>query len=205
MSEALKEEVDRLFNTKERIYCHPEDLNNNSEFESSSESEDESQPYVHSDSEEDTSHNMVSRAAAYTIPTTQFDANTGPKGVISDAQSFERAKKRSFRRTLLGVTGFDNQPSSRPAREDTKLLRERRATEGSVSEEDEEQFMRRWREARMQELQQRARSKTGPSKKMYGSVELVDAVGYLDAIEKVPPDTVVVVCIYDPEVRLPWI
>ena len=30
----------------------------------------------------------------------------------------------------------------------------------------------------------------------------VDAVGYLDAIEKVAQDTVVVVCIYDEEVRI---
>jgi hypothetical protein len=30
----------------------------------------------------------------------------------------------------------------------------------------------------------------------------VDAVGYLDAIEKVPSDQVVVVCIYDPEVSI---
>lgn len=204
MSSAAQEEVDRLFNQKERFSCHPEDRNN-SDDESSSQSDDESQNYVHSESETESSHNMVSRAAAYTIPTTQFDANTGPKGVIADAQSFERARKRSFRRTLLSVTGFDNfQPSNKPVKEETKLLRERHSTEGSAtSEEDEEQFMRKWRETRMQELQQRARSKTAPSRRMYGTVETVDAVRYLDAIEKAPVDTVVVVCIYDPEVWSP--
>ncbi|KAL1998747.1 hypothetical protein VTN02DRAFT_5640 [Thermoascus thermophilus] len=201
MSSAAQEEVDRLFNQKERFSCHPEDRNN-SDDESSSQSDDESQNYyVHSESETESSHNMASRAAAYTIPTTQFDANTGPKGVITDAQSFERARKLSFRRTLLSVAGFDNfQSSNKSGKEETKLLRGRRPTQGSAtSEEDEEQFMRKWRETRMQELQQRARSKTGPSRRMYGTVETVDAVRYLDAIEKAPADTVVVVCIYDPE------
>jgi hypothetical protein len=35
-----------------------------------------------------------------------------------------------------------------------------------------------------------------PKGRRFGSVETVDAVGYLDAIEKVTSDTVVVVCIY---------
>ena len=39
-----------------------------------------------------------------------------------------------------------------------------------------------------------------PSKRSYGRVEPVDANGYLDAIEKVSKDTVVVVVVYSDRV-----
>lgn len=51
----------------------------------------------------------------------------------------------------------------------------------------------------MQELQEGKR-RVSPNKKTYGRVDVVDANGYLDAVERVTSDTVVVVCIYDPEV-----
>lgn len=63
--------------------------------------------------------------------------------------------------------------------------------------------MARWRESRMQELQASATGtgrKASPRRRVWGRVDDVDAGGYLDAIEKVAPGTVVVVCIYDPEV-----
>lgn len=63
--------------------------------------------------------------------------------------------------------------------------------------------MRKWRASRMQELQTQnngAGRRVSPRRRIYGHVEDVDAGGYLDAIEKVPANTVVVVCIYDPEV-----
>lgn len=41
-----------------------------------------------------------------------------------------------------------------------------------------------------------------PSKRNYGRVEPVDAVGYLDAIEKVSKDTVVVVIVYSDSVSI---
>ena len=42
-----------------------------------------------------------------------------------------------------------------------------------------------------------------PSKRKYGGLTAVDAVGYLDAIEKVHADTIVVVLIYDDQVGTP--
>ena len=42
--------------------------------------------------------------------------------------------------------------------------------------------------------------KQSPSKRSYGRVEPVDANGYLDAIEKVSKDTVVVVVVYSDRV-----
>ncbi len=39
-----------------------------------------------------------------------------------------------------------------------------------------------------------------PSQRKYGNLVAVDPAGYLDAVEKVPADTTVVVFIYDDEV-----
>lgn len=81
------------------------------------------------------------------------------------------------------------------------------AKSASESSEDEDEFMRSWREKRLQELQTQGRDvrnrRLSPSKRSWGSVVTVDPIGYLDAIEKVPDDTVVVVLIHDEEVRLP--
>ena len=63
--------------------------------------------------------------------------------------------------------------------------------------------MRKWRESRMQKLQSQNMRRSSPRRRVYGTVDAVDAAGYLDAIEKVTSDTVVVVCVYDPEVIHP--
>lgn len=60
--------------------------------------------------------------------------------------------------------------------------------------------MRKWRESRMHQLQSQNVRRSSPRRKRFGGVDTVDAAGYLDAIEKVATDTVVVVCIYDPDV-----
>lgn len=135
------------------------------------------------------------------MPSTQFDANTGPKGVIADARSFEIAKKRSFRQTIYAFAngesppffsrkvGWDRQKSESPAPD--------------VSDDDDE-FMKTWRAKRFEQLssinQETRTRRQSPSQRRYGSLMTVDPAGYLDAIEKVPLDTVVVVLIYDDEV-----
>lgn len=171
---------------------------------------------------------MPSRTAAatstsnYHIPNTVYDANTGPKGVIADAQAFERARKTSFRKTLLSAAGFSSHngaaavPQYAPSQGGGRPLRDgnnnnnnnisHNKNNGSASEDDEEDFMHKWRVSRMQELQTHQTGNQGrrvsPRRRVFGYVEDVDAGGYLDAIEKVPADVVVVVCIYDPEVGL---
>lgn len=206
MSDLAQEELDRYLNNNEKITGHPEDQNN-SDNESSTHSSDGDgkkakghDDYHHSDSSDnDTAPpKMVARSTAYKVPSTVFEANTGPKGVIADAQSYERARKRSFRRTLMSMAGFD------PSRLNKEQTSPNLSLSGASSpEDDDEAFMRTWREARAQELMQRSKRRNSPSKRVYGTVETVDANGYLDAIERVPLDTVVVVCIYDPEVG--WI
>ncbi|GFF29221.1 phosducin-like protein [Aspergillus udagawae] len=190
-------------NNQEKFSTHPEDRDNSDrDSEPASDNDTNHDDHAHfSDSENFDDTAMGSRTTTYQVPRTKFDANTGPKGVIADAQAFERARKRSFRRTLLSATGMDythHRSNSKSVTDDVNLLQNSSPPDGSASE-DEEQFMRKWRESRMQELQNRNQRRASPRRKMYGSVETVDAGGYLDAIEKVSSDTVVVVCVYDPE------
>ncbi|MCJ1288793.1 hypothetical protein MMC34_000322 [Xylographa carneopallida] len=207
MSSAAQDELNALF-ARQKVHStsHPEDA-------------------IHSDSSEPTSDIEVSQAqssdeeeksgfrktttmpsAVYHIPSsTHFDANTGPKGVIADAKSFDRARKRSFRQT---IQAFSNNLSGSVFGEKQKAPSPRpRSREGSSSsefsqEDDEAEFMRTWRANRMTEMQ----STTGrdsrtrrlsPSQRRYGYVVTVDPLGYLDAVDRVTAETTVVVLIYD--------
>ncbi|KAL2075587.1 hypothetical protein VTL71DRAFT_530 [Oculimacula yallundae] len=139
------------------------------------------------------------------LPHRDFDngRTTGVKGVIADARSFEEARRsnansgwrskvaRASSASRLG-NGNENKRASTFLRDDG---------EGSASEEEE--FVERWREQRREELKREGNDirnrRTSPSVRRYGRFDEVDALGYLDAIEKVTRDTVVVVFVYDPE------
>ncbi|KAJ5279461.1 hypothetical protein N7478_004833 [Penicillium angulare] len=206
---SAQEEFNQLVNNnKEKFSSHPEDHDHDEDEPHFSDDNDHSDSpprsrtlrqrhTVDSSDEENDNDDMVSSTTNYHVPKTTFEANTGPKGVIADAQAFERARKKSFRRTLLSAAGFD--PNG-PAFGAAKPEQPPPASDGSSgSEDDEEQrFMRKWRASRMQELQSRNARRPSPRGRHYGNVDNVDAVGYLDAIEKVTSDAVVVVCIYDP-------
>jgi hypothetical protein len=183
---AAQDEYDNLFRDKDRVSRHPEDAAALSE---DSEPEPPLDTYPEKDSEDDESHadNMRSN---YYLPSIRSQANTGPKGVIADAHAFEQAKR--------------DQRFAFMRSKDTASSNYRTASyndEKSSEEEGEEGFLQRWRQSRLKELQRtgrRIRSRTSsPSKRLYGSLITVDGDGYLDAIEKVPADTVVVVFIYD--------
>ncbi|KAJ5101801.1 hypothetical protein NUU61_004023 [Penicillium alfredii] len=207
MSSAQGEFNDLVKNNRVHTSTHPEDRDASpsspdfSDDDRSTRRVRQGRPALDS-SDDDQDNNMVSsRTASYRIPNTVYDANTGPKGVIADAQAFERARKKSFRRTLLSAAGFDSAgpalSSGKSTRDDTSLHPPEAGS--SSSDDDEERFLRKWRTSRMQELQNRSLRRLSPRGRVYGSVENVDAAGYLDAIEKVTSDTVVVVCIYNPE------
>ncbi|KAJ5152329.1 hypothetical protein N7492_010624 [Penicillium capsulatum] len=198
---SAQEEFNQLVNnSRDKYSAHPEDHDDDPQF-----SDDDSslprnlrQRRVADSSDEDEEDTMVSRTANYHVPKNTFEANTGPKGVIADAQAFERARKKSFRRTLLSAAGFDaNGPAFSP--KSTREGSPPPASSSSSGEDEEERFMRRWRTSRMQELQGRSARRASPRGRVYGRVDDVDAVGYLDAVEKVTPGTVVVVCIYNPQ------
>lgn len=125
MTDSLaQEEADRFFSNKERITTHPEDASdsdNHSDIEEKNHTTDQSYSDADNnddDDDEDTLHTMsatTTTTATYHLPRTFFDANTGPKGVIADAQSFDRAKKHSIRNAFLNITSgsyFQSSPKS---------------------------------------------------------------------------------------------
>lgn len=206
MANLAQEEVDRLFSQHTHSRAHPEDLDN-SDHGSGSE-KDSGEPAFANDPNEDTDDDVdiSNRMAAlsttkstYILPATEQYANTGPKGVIADAQSFTRAKRDAYayKKPLTTVTAV--YPSN--------TISEKEQNSSSEEEEDDE-FMEQWRAVRLAELaahaeQDRLRPhhsqqrRVSPSRRTYGSAVRVDALGYLDAIEKVHSDTNVVVMIYD--------
>lgn len=189
-----QDEFNELFRDKDRVSKHPEDRAAASEESEPEDASADFYPEKDSDDEDENRHPANMRSNYY-LPSIRSEANTGPKGVIADAHAFEQAKRQ---RRFSFMKSKQAAPSSYKvtAYHDEK---------SSPEEEAEEGFMARWRQARLQELQragQRIRSRTSsPSRRLYGSLVAVDGDGYLDAIEKVSRDTVVVVFIYDDTVR----
>lgn len=132
------------------------------------------------------------------LPPATFDSGraTGVKGVIADARNYENARKskwseriKSARQSVIGFASVKSDKSD---------------SEQSGEDEDEDHFLQQWRESRRREMEAEDRStvrnrRTSPSTRTYGRFEDVDALGYLDAIEKVSRDTTVVVFVYDSE------
>ena len=219
MSNPAHDEADRLFSARDVASAHPEDRDHVSD-QSLQEDEKHRSRTIRSSrrrstpdsdhEDSDNAHNMTTTTTKtnYTVPSTTHFANTGPKGVIADAQNFHRAKKSSFRNRLSTFTsGF---ASFRPPT--TNFFgSEKKAPSNSsdhsdhaLSEEDSDsEFMANWRAQRMQELSSGGpngfQRRVSPSRRTWGTLQEVDANGYLDAIEKVSDDDIVVVMISDPE------
>lgn len=136
---------------------------------------------------------------------------TGPKGVIADAQAFEREKrgKRSsdFKRTMelalpraQSYGGAESGPSSRKgsASEDAEA-----SGAGDGSSDDE--AVRAWRARRLDEMRVKSERRTGGSMRRdpyHGTFENVRPDRFLEAIETAGRGAVVIVYIFDDEVRL---
>jgi len=216
MSTLAQEEADRFLSHQEHHTSHPEDRDdpdNNSSHGSSEETKTRNTHSVSGDDDDNTLHKMSTASmgskATYHLPHTQFDANTGPKGVIADAQSFNRAKQSTFRRAFANITNtISSKSQQRSFASEGRKTFESGSNSGSGSElgaeDDDEEFMSRWRANRLAELTAASNANGGrrcsPSKRTWGRLEGVDANGYLDAIEKVADDTIVLVLIYDPQV-----
>lgn len=190
MTNAAQEEFDELMRDKGREERHPEDRHNDSDLSEPESEGAEKDRYEIVDTDDELEIPADMRSNYYMPSHIRSEANTGPKGVIADAQAFEQAKKQARRFTWkksaapqqFNVTAYQGEPTS-------------------SDEENDGGFMKQWRESRLRELQnagQRIRSRTNsPSRRVYGSMPAVDGEGYLDAIEKTPADTVVVVFIYN--------
>ena len=204
-----RDEADRFFANRSTLICHPEDLvdsDNQSESEEKQVSPNKSPSDLGDD--EDTLHSMsATTAAPYHVPRTFFEANTGPKGVIADAHNFNRAKKRSLRNTFMQLTSgspFQNKSKNgKTTSQQHKNLSEKSAS-GTEEEDNDDEFMEQWRKNRLEELRagnsHKRNRRQSPGQRKWGFFKEVDANEYLDVVEKSTPDTIVVVCIYDPEV-----
>lgn len=184
---AAQDEFNELLRDKDRETRHPEDRHDDSD-RSDPESDAAADDYretIDTDDELDIPHDM---RANYYMPSLRSEANTGPKGVIADAQAFEQAKKQARR--------FTWKKNTSPTQYNVTAYRDEKA----LSDDDiEEGFLREWRQDRLRELQnvsQRIRSRTNsPSRRIYGTMPLVDGEGYLDAVDKTAPGTTVAVYI----------
>lgn len=193
---AAQDEFNELLRDKDRETRHPEDRHDDSDI-SEPESAGAADDYlekIDTDDELDLPKDMRSN---YYMPSMRSEANTGPKGVIADAQAFEQAKKQARR--------FTWKKNASPPTYNATAWHDK---DGASSEdENEDSFMKEWRAARLRELQnvgQKIRSRTNsPSRRIYGNFPLVDAEGYLDAVDKSSPDTTVVVYIFNHHVSPP--
>lgn len=202
MSNAAQAEFDAIYDAQEKnTTTHPEDAR---DFSSS---DNDSTTLRSSNDGSSSPRSTAMPSATYHIPsTTNFNANTGPKGVIADARSFDTAKKRSFRQTLRAYSNGELSPplfgkSKKPA---FNFAHEKSPSPDASADDDEDDFMRTWRADRLNELanmnQDVRTRRSSPSVRKYGTLVTVDPIGYLDAIEKVHADTTVIVLIYDDRV-----
>ncbi|KAL8739145.1 MAG: hypothetical protein Q9181_000174 [Wetmoreana brouardii] len=200
MPSAAQDEFDAMYDAQEkRPATHPEDA-----LDSSSDN-DSTTLHSSNDGAQSPRPSSTMPSATYHIPsTTTFNANTGPKGVIADARSFDTARKRSFRRTLRACSNGQLSPPifGKAKKQAFNFSREKSPSpDTSADDDDDEDFMRTWRADRLNELANMSQDvrtrRSSPSVRKYGTLVAVDPIGYLDAIEKVHADTTVIVLIYD--------
>ncbi|KAJ6439903.1 phosducin-like protein [Purpureocillium lavendulum] len=210
MATAAQEEFDDLVakNTY-RETLHPEDRDDSDGYGRDADDEDEETAYRNA--QVDAAMRIPTAAPELKLPPPSFDNGraTGVKGVIADARSFQTARRskwvdraRSARRSIFGLAGAttNNNAGSRSESETDEDARSAGATDNS----DEESFLQQWRDTRRRELESESsrevrNRRTSPSVRLYGRLDEVDALGYLDAIEKVRRETKVVVFVYDHE------
>lgn len=200
-SAAQDEFNDLIARNEVRNSKHPEDRHDNDSDLSEPESAGAADDYrekIDTDDELDIPRDM--RSNNYYMPAIRSEANTGPKGVIADAQAFEQARKQARR--------FTWKKNSPPAQYTVSVWHDDNKPASTSDDDSDDSFMRQWREARLKELQnvgERIRSRTNsPSRRIYGNMPLVDGEGYLDAVDKTSSATTVVVFIYnsDPDAEV---
>ncbi|OAQ79014.1 phosducin-like protein [Purpureocillium lilacinum] len=209
MASAAQEEFDDLVakNTA-RETLHPEDRDDRDR-----DYDDEDEETAYRNSKIDAAMRVPTAAPELKLPPASFDNGraTGVKGVIADARSFQTARRskwvdraKSARRSIFGLAGVtssnNNVGSGGSSRSESETDEDARSADNS----DEETFLQEWRETRRRELESESgrevrNRRTSPSVRLYGRLDEVDALGYLDAIEKVRRETKVVVFVYDNE------
>jgi hypothetical protein len=209
---AAYDEFNELMRDKERRTQHPADDDSDdarSFLNLSDDEDDDATPVGSTADPDDFARRSSMSSTRHTIPLTRYEANTGPKGVISDAQNF-RDSKRNHR---ISLRSNSNLPSQGPGRVSppfqTPVSEEKIAESDEDLEadlEDDDDFMRKWRKSRLKEMRNGARNSNlhsrEKSRRLWGGLTTVDGNGYLDALERSSRDGVVVVFIYDDYVSI---
>jgi hypothetical protein len=202
MASAAQDEFDELMRNKERRSRHPDDDDVRSFLNlSDDDDEDRIPPASNVDPDEDFPRASIS-SARNIIPRTRYGANTGPKGVISDAQHF-RDSQRVHRTSLRSTSTLPSHTQQTLWSRDQAVAEKQQDWDGEEFDlgDADGDFMHKWRQGRLQELQSGGYGSKmhsrGRSRRLYGNMPIVDGEGYLEAIEQSPSDTVVVVYIYD--------
>jgi hypothetical protein len=193
---AAQEEFDNIITPSSWSRQHPEDRDSNEEEVELDEDTAYKQGKIAETMRQPIYHD---RSAPLRLPPPSFDSGctTGVKGVIADARSFEAAKREGTWKARFQVSAALHRGRNRDG---GSHLRD--------EEESDEEFLEQWREARRKEMMREGSDirnrRTSPSMRRYGRFDEVDALGYLDAIERVGRETVVVVFVYDAEVCAPY-
>ena len=213
MSEA-QIEFNELMRDKERRTRHPEDDDedarsflNLDDDDDDDDDDDRTPPASNIGPDDDTAVPRPSTSGARpTIPLTRYGANTGPKGVISDAQNF-RDSRRMHRMSMRSSATLPAQQQAPDAHAGAPSWSAGEKQLADPEEEDEDDFeddhdfMRQWRQSRLRELQNGERESRMHQRtwsgRYWGGLTTVDGQGFLDALEGAGADTVVAVYIYD--------
>ena len=162
--------------------------------------------------------------STYYLPNYYTNDNmTGPKGVIADAQAFEKEKRGSrdhtwdeqnFERTRdLALprtqrSNFDEAKrgsSSSANNRSASSLHKTLDNKEDADWEEEDEELQRWRTNRITQLKQSNGKTNVRRKKTFGRLKMVDGMGFLEAVEKSSRGAVVVVYIWNDEVRADWL
>ncbi|UKZ53185.1 hypothetical protein TrVGV298_006977 [Trichoderma virens] len=181
MTTEAQEEFDRLVaNNTHRETLHPEDR-------------DDADSHHGSDLSEEEQYRNARIEEAMRMPTAAAELKLPPRHLTAATKWRNRAM--SVRKSVFGAPRSSDKQSESESEE---------AIFSGGDDDEEELFLSQWREARRQELEKEAGQsirtrRTSPSTRIYGRMDEVDALGYLDAIEKVNRETTVVVFVYDHE------
>lgn len=197
-----QEEFDSLVakaSASDRLSHHPNDTDDYAHDKENSD-RDEEDEYTQSRIDENMRMPSFNSDGRLSLPHRDFDdgRTTGVKGVIADARSYEEARQKGSWRNKFSRGSSGTRADKRAST--ATFLKD----DGDESASEEEAFVERWRQSRRDELVKEGNDirnrRTSPSVRRYGRFDEVDAMGYLDAIEKVGRDTIVVVFVYDPDV-----
>ncbi|EGP90343.1 unnamed protein product [Zymoseptoria tritici ST99CH_1A5] len=187
---AAENEFQELMRDKSHRKNHPDDDSDaRSTFLFADDEEDETpRPSIATESRPSVS------LARNKIPSKRYGANTGPKGVISDAQDWRDSVRKE--RSSISLRRYGGQQNGFEP-----TLSQPLSEEDEDEEFEDEDFMQRWRKSRLTEMKSGPRTsklhQNSQNRTIYGGLTAVDAEGYLDAVDNSPSDIVVVVYIYD--------